>query len=140
MTVKALFLISPAYSVPTIRISIRSRWSRIAVSLRVPSVRGSALNDGTLMIVKFGSKPCSSATDRFAWTWRPRRSGAAEALEGDRVLDGAGWWIAAIWSPFAPAGRVAPARTHSGGRPAARGSEGSASLADRAEGVGFRSP
>ena len=46
MTVKALFLISPAYSVPTMSTSIRARWSRIAVSVRVPSVAGSALNDG----------------------------------------------------------------------------------------------
>ncbi len=34
-------------------ISIRRRWTRIAVSVRVPSVAGSALNDGTSMIVKF---------------------------------------------------------------------------------------
>ena len=47
MTVKADFLISPAYSVPTMMISIRRRWTRIAVSVRVPSVAGSALNDGT---------------------------------------------------------------------------------------------
>ena len=61
MTVNADFLISPAYSVPTMRISMRSRWTRIAVSVRVPSVAGSALNDGTQMIVKFGSKPTRSA-------------------------------------------------------------------------------
>ena len=54
MTVNADFLISPAYSVPTMITSIRLRWTRIAVSLRVPSVAGSALNEGTLMIVKFG--------------------------------------------------------------------------------------
>jgi len=42
-------------------ISILRRWSRIAVSERVPSVAGSALNEGTLMIVKFGRKPRSSA-------------------------------------------------------------------------------
>ena len=60
MTVKAPFLISPAYSVPTMIISIRRRWSRIAVSVRVPSVAGSALNEGTLMIVKFGAKFASS--------------------------------------------------------------------------------
>src|SRR4029450_11797873 len=54
MTGNADFLISPAYSVPTMITSIRLRWTRIAVSLRVPSVAGSALNDGTLMIVKFG--------------------------------------------------------------------------------------
>ncbi len=59
MTVNALFLISPAYSVPTIRISIRLRWTRIAVALRVPSVAGSAWKDGTQMIVKFGLKPAS---------------------------------------------------------------------------------
>ena len=57
MTVNALFLISPAYSVPTMMTSIRSRWTRIAVSVRVPSVAGSALNDGTQMIVKFGLEP-----------------------------------------------------------------------------------
>ena len=56
MTVKALFLISPAYSVPTMMTSIRSRWTRIAVPLRVPSASGSAWNDGTQMIVKFGAK------------------------------------------------------------------------------------
>ena len=61
MTVKALFLISPAYSVPTMMISIRRRWTRIAVPVRVPSVSGSAWNDGTQMIVKFGSKPASCA-------------------------------------------------------------------------------
>ena len=59
MTVKALFLISPAYSVPTMITSIRSRWTRIAVPVRVPSVLGSAWNDGTQMIVKFGAKPAS---------------------------------------------------------------------------------
>ena len=57
MTVKALFLISPAYSVPTMS-TIRARWSRIAL-VRVPSVAGSALNDGTQMIVKFGWKAAS---------------------------------------------------------------------------------
>ena len=46
MTVKADFLISPAYSVPTMMISIRRGGARIAVSVRVPSVAGSALNDG----------------------------------------------------------------------------------------------
>ena len=61
MTVKALFLISPAYSVPTMMISIRRRWSRIAVSLRVPSIAGSALNDGTQMIRKSVSKSASCA-------------------------------------------------------------------------------
>ena len=55
MTVKADFLISPAYSVPTMMISIRRRWTRIAVSVRVPSVAGSALNEGTQMIVKLGA-------------------------------------------------------------------------------------
>ena len=62
MTVKADFLISPAYSVPTMMISIRSRWSRIAVSLRTPSVAGSALNEGTSMIVKFGAKFARSSS------------------------------------------------------------------------------
>ena len=47
MTVKAPFFISPAYSVPTMMISFRSRWTRIAVSVRVPSVAGSAWNVGT---------------------------------------------------------------------------------------------
>ena len=56
MTVNALFLISPAYSVPTMRISIRRRWTRMAVPVRVPSVSGSAWNEGTQMIVKFGAK------------------------------------------------------------------------------------
>jgi hypothetical protein len=43
------------------RISMRLRWSRIAVSVRVPSLVGSALNEGTLMIVKFGLKSRSSS-------------------------------------------------------------------------------
>ena len=43
MTVNALFLISPAYSVPTMMISIRPRWTRIAVPVRVPSVSGIGL-------------------------------------------------------------------------------------------------
>ena len=59
MTVKADFLISPAYIVPTMMTSIRLRWTRIAVPVRVPSVAGSAWNDGTSMIVKFGAKPAS---------------------------------------------------------------------------------
>ena len=63
MTVKALFLISPAYSVPTMMTSIRARLRRIAVSVRVPSVAGSALNDGTSMIVKLGANAASSASD-----------------------------------------------------------------------------
>ena len=61
MTVNALFLISPAYSVPTMMISIRLRWMRIAVSVRVPSVAGSALNDGMQMIVKFGRNVARSS-------------------------------------------------------------------------------
>ena len=60
---KALFLISPAYSVPTMITSIRRRWTRIAVSVRVPSVAGSALNEGTSRIVKFGAKAARSAAD-----------------------------------------------------------------------------
>jgi hypothetical protein len=43
--------------------SIRLRWTRIAVSLRVPSVAGSALNEGTSMIVKFGLKLARSSAD-----------------------------------------------------------------------------
>jgi hypothetical protein len=42
-------------------ISIRLRWTRMAVPVRVPSVSGSALNDGTQMMVKFGTKPVRSA-------------------------------------------------------------------------------
>jgi hypothetical protein len=61
MTVNADFLISPAYSVPTMMISIRSRWTRIAVDVRVPSTAGSALNDGTHRIVKVGRKSASAA-------------------------------------------------------------------------------
>ena len=37
MIPKAPFLISPAYSVPPMMISWRDRWTRMAVSLRVPS-------------------------------------------------------------------------------------------------------
>ena len=66
MTVNAPFLISPAYSVPTMMISIRWRWTRMAVALRVPSVAGSAWNDGTQMIVKLGAKwaSCSAVGRR----------------------------------------------------------------------------
>ena len=46
MTVNADFLISPAYIVPTMMISIRWRWSRIAVPVRVPSVAGIGLEAG----------------------------------------------------------------------------------------------
>jgi hypothetical protein len=53
----------PAYIVPTMMTSIRWRWRRIAVSLRVPSMAGSALNEGTLTIVKLGSKVASSSSD-----------------------------------------------------------------------------
>ncbi len=35
----------------------------MAVPLRVPSLAGSALNEGTSMIVKFGSKPARSSRD-----------------------------------------------------------------------------
>jgi hypothetical protein len=56
MTVKADFLISPAYWVPTMITSMRPRWRRMAVPLRVPSVSGSALNEGTSMMMKFGTK------------------------------------------------------------------------------------
>ena len=59
MTVKAPFLISPAYSVPTMMISMRLRWTRIAVPVRVPSVCGSAWNEGTQMIVKLGLNEAS---------------------------------------------------------------------------------
>ena len=38
------------------------RWTRIAVPVRVPSVAGSAWNDGTQMIVKFGSNPASCSS------------------------------------------------------------------------------
>ena len=55
------FLISPAYLVPTMMISIRLRWSRIAVPVRVPSVAGSASKLGTLMIVKLGSNAARSS-------------------------------------------------------------------------------
>ena len=60
MTVNADFLISPAYLVPTMMISIRLRWSRIAVPDRVPSVEGSASKLGTSMMVKLGSKVARS--------------------------------------------------------------------------------
>ena len=68
MTVNADFLISPAYIVPTTMISIRFRWTRIAVLLRTPSVSGSAWNDGTSMIVKFGANVSSSS-----WVGRRKR-------------------------------------------------------------------
>ena len=61
MTVKADFLISPAYIVPTMMISIRLMWRRIAVPVRVPSVAGSAWNDGTSRIVKLGLKASRSS-------------------------------------------------------------------------------
>ena len=55
------FLISPAYFVPTMMISIRLRWTRIAVPVRVPSVAGSASKLGTSMIVKLGSNVARSS-------------------------------------------------------------------------------
>jgi hypothetical protein len=61
MTVNALFLISPAYSVPTMMTSRRRRLTRIAVPVRVPSVSGSAWNEGTQMIVKFGTNRSRSS-------------------------------------------------------------------------------
>jgi hypothetical protein len=78
MTVNADFLISPAYSVPTMITSIRLRWTRIAVSLRVPSVDGSALNEGTLMIVKFGVNDARSSAD--GWRKRFRAKMLAQAV------------------------------------------------------------
>jgi hypothetical protein len=60
ITVKADFLISPAYSVPTMITSIRLRWTRIAVSLRVPRC-WVGLERGTLMIVKFGVNAARSS-------------------------------------------------------------------------------
>jgi hypothetical protein len=45
------------------RISIAARLTRIAVWVRVPSVAGSALNEGTSMIVKFGANRASSSAD-----------------------------------------------------------------------------
>jgi hypothetical protein len=44
-------------------ISIRWRWTRIAVPVLVPSVAGSAWNEGTSRIVKFGAKPASSGAE-----------------------------------------------------------------------------
>ena len=61
MTVNADFLISPAYVVPTMMISIRLRWTRIAVPVRVPSVAGSASKLGTSMIVKLGANAARSS-------------------------------------------------------------------------------
>ena len=55
------FLISPAYIVPTMMISIRWRWTRIAVPVRVPSVAGSASKLGTSMIVKLGANAARSS-------------------------------------------------------------------------------
>ena len=42
-------------------ISIRPRWTRIAVSLRVPSVAGSALNDGHVDDREVGDEDASSS-------------------------------------------------------------------------------
>ena len=88
MTVKALFLISPAYSVPTMMISIRRRWTRIAVPVRVPSVAGSAWNDGTQMIVKFGLEGGELGRRSAGGTGcgrrcSPRRSRCRPAATGD---------------------------------------------------------
>ena len=79
MTVNADFLISPAYSVPTMMISIRLRWTRIAVPVRVPSVAGSASNDGTSMIVKFG-REASRARSRGGRRNRLRAKMLAQAV------------------------------------------------------------
>ncbi len=54
MMPKAPFFISPAYSVPAMRISWRLRWTRMTVSLRVPSRAGSALKLGASTMVKLG--------------------------------------------------------------------------------------
>jgi hypothetical protein len=63
ITVNADFLISPAYIVPAMRISFRARCRRIAVSLRVPSIAGSARNEGASMIVKFGTNSRRDSRD-----------------------------------------------------------------------------
>jgi hypothetical protein len=76
--VKADFLISPAYSVPTMMISIRERWTTIAVSLRVPSTAGSALNDGTLRITKLRAKSRS-------WSWVGRMKRLSAKIEAQAV-------------------------------------------------------
>ena len=55
------FFISPAYSVPPIRISFSVKLTAITVSLRLPWRAGSALKLGRLMIVYSGAKPASSS-------------------------------------------------------------------------------
>jgi hypothetical protein len=61
MTVKALFLISPGVLGPDDEDLHPLEVTRMAVPVRVPSVDGSAWNDGTQMIVKLGSKPWRSS-------------------------------------------------------------------------------
>ena len=91
MTVNADFLISPAYSVPTMMISIRSRWTRIAVSLRTPSVAGSALNDGTSMIVKFGANRASSSAGGFRNRLRAKTLAQADSVYTRSDRRWSGW-------------------------------------------------
>ena len=57
----------PAWQLPLlaepVEIELTLFDQQFAVPVRVPSVSGSAWNDGTLMIVKFGTKPARSAAD-----------------------------------------------------------------------------
>jgi len=78
MIPKAPFFISPAYSVPAMMISWRDRWTRMTVSLCVPSRRGSAWNDGASMIVKLGTK--SSSCSAVGWMNRLSQKMLAQAV------------------------------------------------------------
>ena len=80
MTVNADFLISPAYSVPTMMTSMRSRWRRMAVSERTPSVAGSARKEGTSRIVKLGAKVARSACGGFRNRLRAKMLAQADSV------------------------------------------------------------
>ena len=91
MTVNADFLISPAYSVPTMMISIAARLTRMAVPVRVPSVPGSAWNEGTSMIVKFGLKRARSDADGRRKRFRAKTLAHAVSVYTRRLRRCPGW-------------------------------------------------
>jgi len=67
------FLISPAYSVPPMMTMRRARFTRMNVSLRVPSRFGSAFTEGTDITAMSGSKlSSSSAFGRMKRLWAKR--------------------------------------------------------------------
>ena len=61
MTVNSAFLFSPPYSEPITSTIFFSKLIKMAVSLLVPSVAGSAFMRGRQMSVNSGTKPLSSS-------------------------------------------------------------------------------